>query len=63
MNKNMPFKKRVRQMTLDGEVIAEYESAAEAARQTGFCKGGISSSCNGEKGFERYHGYIWKYIE
>lgn len=63
MKKNMPFKKRVRQMTFDGEVIAEYESAAEAARQNGFSKGGVSSSCNGEKGFDNYHGYNWEYIE
>jgi NUMOD4 motif./HNH endonuclease. len=62
MKKNMPFKKRVRQMTFDGEVIAEYESAADAARQTGLSNGGISSSCNGKKGFERYHGYNWEYI-
>ena len=50
-------------MTFDGEVIAEYESAAEAARQNGFSKGGVSSSCNGEKGFDNYHGYNWEYIE
>jgi len=63
LRKNMPYKKAVQQMTLDGKFIAEYESAAEAARQTGFSKGGISSSCNGEKGFANYHGYRWKYKE
>lgn len=63
LRKSMPYKKAVQQMTLDGKFIAEYESAAEAARQTGFTKGGISSSCNGEKGFANYRGYRWKYKE
>ena len=50
--------KPVIQMTLDGVVIAEYESQAEAARH-GFRKSEIHRCCHG---FRKSHGgYRWEY--
>ncbi|WP_394345717.1 hypothetical protein [Gelidibacter gilvus] len=40
--------------------IAEYESVAEASRQTGISKSCISKVCRGER--KQSGGYIWKYI-
>lgn len=51
--------KRVLQYTLDGNLLAEYPSAMEASRKTGFSQGNISSVCRGE--CTQRHGYIWKY--
>lgn len=53
-------KKPVVQMNKDtGEVIAVYESAREAHRQTGVNYKGISSCCNGKK--KTYGGYKWAF--
>ena len=53
-------KKPVVQMDKDtGEVIAFYESAREAYRQTGVNYKGISSCCKGEK--KSYGGYKWAF--
>lgn len=60
--------KPINQFTLDGELVATYPSAWEAARQTGFTKQGIMIACHGgqmRKGkwvnTFQYKGYIWKY--
>lgn len=58
---NIYKSKIVYQYTLDGELVATYCSANEAARQTGFCTSGISLVCNGK--LKTYKGYIWKYIQ
>lgn len=42
------YSKRVIQKNVNGDIIAEYESASEAARQTGFCQTHISSVCRGK---------------
>lgn len=53
-------KKPVAQMDKDtGKIIAVYESAREAYRQTGISYKGISSCCNGEK--KTYGGYKWAF--
>lgn len=41
------------------ELIAKYESVAEASRQTGFARTNIASSI---KRNGKCHGYIWKYL-
>ncbi|MEA4841411.1 MAG: hypothetical protein VB110_10455 [Bacteroidales bacterium] len=52
--------KRVLQSTLEGTPVCEYESAAEAARQLGYCFGSISRVCRGER--IQYKGFKWSYI-
>ena len=54
-------RKMVVQMTKDGKVIATFESASEAARQTGIRNGNICAACSGR--YKQSHGYIWKYKE
>lgn len=41
------------------EVVAEFPSASQAARETGFSQGNISSCCKGV--YKQAYGYIWKY--
>ena len=54
-------RKMVVQMTKDGKVVATFESAREAARQTGIRNGNICAACSGR--YKQTHGYIWKYKE
>ena len=54
-------RKMVVQMTKDGKEIATFESASEAARQTGIRNGNICAACSGR--YKQSHGYIWKYKE
>lgn len=53
--------KPIIQLTLDGKLIAEYPSAREAERQTGFSNGNINNCLRGR--YKQYGGYIWKYKE
>lgn len=41
--------------------VAQYYSAGEASRVTGFARSDISACCNGK--CKTLHGYIWKYAE
>lgn len=67
---NHPSKsKAVYQYTLDGKLVAKYQSAKQAARDTGFSQGNISNCCNGGyylkgkwKNRIQYNGYKWSYI-
>ena len=52
-------KKSVLQYDLDGNFIAEYESAREAERQTGIGYKMISRVAKGERPYT--HGYVWKF--
>lgn len=65
------FSKTVYQYTLDGQLVAVWESAKEAARQLGFTQSNISACCNGgyfDKrknkwiNYTQYKGYKWSYI-
>lgn len=56
-------RKVVVQMTLDDKIVAEYDGAREAARQTGFSQGNISCACRGEAKYLNVYGYHWKYKE
>lgn len=51
--------KAVEQIDFQGNVVAEYPSAKEAKRQTGFLQGHISECCRGE--IRQYKGFYWRY--
>lgn len=48
------------QISLDGEILAEYYSLRDAARNTNSDSAGISSCCKGKQ--NTHNGFIWKYI-
>jgi len=56
---NHPLKKAIIQYNLDLEVIKEYPSIHEAARETGGSVVDISATCNGRQKTSR--GFIWKF--
>ena len=53
--------KPVRQLTMDGKIIAEYRSGADAARATGILAKRIASVCMGDKGSTG--GFKWEHIK
>lgn len=53
--------KPVMQISVDGEIIATYESAAEAERLTGIRQDGINRCCCGRQAM--YGGYRWQRME
>lgn len=53
-------KKTVFQYTLEGELVAVWECAEDAAKALGFCKKNIQRCCNGER--KTHKGYKWSYI-
>lgn len=62
--KNMisqPNRKPLQQFTLDGELIATYQSIKEAQRVTGVKHQHISDCCKGK--YKQSGGFIWKYKE
>lgn len=59
--KDNPHSKAVQQFTMDGELIAEYVSAKDAARKLKTSQGRISDCCRGEKA--HHLGFKWKYID
>ena len=56
---NLALSKVVAQYTKNGEFVATYASAYEAARQTKVHRGHISECCNGK--LKSSGGYIWKF--
>ena len=52
-------KKTVIQFDLKGNLLAEFQSVAEASRNTGVSRTCISRCCRGER--DKSGGYIWKY--
>ncbi|TRX24506.1 site-specific integrase [Flavobacterium franklandianum] len=52
-------RKTVNQISLDGEIVACYESASEASRKSGLSKTCIARCCRGER--EQSGGFLWKY--
>jgi hypothetical protein len=54
-----PLSKPVTQLTLEGEFIANYGGANEAARQLGVHQASVSSCCNGK--CKTAHGFKWQY--
>lgn len=71
MSKARKDKKQVFQYTLDGELVAVYESLCDAAKQNDFSKSNISSVCIGKPIYNKtdnrymtpktYKGYRWCY--
>lgn len=53
--------KTVYQYTMDGELVKEYPSVNEAARQNSYDRSNITNCCNGKR--KTAHGYKWKYKE
>ncbi|MCB0448402.1 MAG: endonuclease, partial [Gelidibacter sp.] len=53
-------KKKVMQTDLNNIPLAEYESVAEASRQSGISKTCISRVCRGER--EQSGSFLWNYI-
>lgn len=53
--------KAIQQYTKNGEFIAEYESAAEAERETNVCNSHITECCKGKR--KSAGGFIWRYKE
>ena len=53
--------KRVAQMDMQGNVIAEFESTRDAAKVMGVDHVSIAAACRGKTKIIR--GYRWKYIE
>lgn len=53
------LKKNVAQYTLEGAFIKDYESYAEAERQTGICNSHISECCKGIR--KTAGGFKWKF--
>lgn len=54
-NRSIP----VKQYTLAGELVSEFGSANEAARNTGFYQTSISKACRGE--LQQHKGFKWSY--
>ena len=50
--------KRVLQLSLDGELIREWESTQECGRN-GFSQSAVCNCCNGKR--KSAYGYIWRY--
>lgn len=51
--------KKVLQMSMTGEFIAEYDSIQEASEKCGIQRGHICSCCRGKR--RQTGGYVWKY--
>lgn len=54
--------KPVLQFDKSGNLLAEYPSAQEAARQTGVHQGDISKCCNKHKRYSHTGGFKWEYV-
>jgi hypothetical protein len=53
--------KRVCMYDTNGNLVAEFESAAEAQRRTGIKQSNISHCCLGRPYFRTAGGYVWKF--
>lgn len=54
--------RKVRQRNLDGSVVAEYGSIANAARSTGITRININDVCRKKKHCLTAGGFLWEYI-
>lgn len=61
-NKERGLCRKVRQLDLGGNLVAEYESIGDACRATGYDHGGIIQVCRNYKHNKTYKGFIWQYI-
>lgn len=58
--KNYREERKVRQLTLTGEIVATYANAGEAAHAVGYPKSTIRAACN--RGQPLGTGYRWEYV-
>lgn len=58
---NMPQNKAIYQLSMDGDIIAEFKTIQEAARITGISAGHICDVCKGNR--EYANGYKWRYVD
>ena len=61
LSKTSPNKRAIAQFDMNNQLIAIYESAKEAERQTGIDHSQIAAVCRGKR--RHTHNYIWKYLE
>lgn len=61
VRKSTGNKRKVGQFDKDNNLIAEFESAAAAARAIGGDSSGIGKVCRGQKTMA--YGYIWKFMD
>lgn len=59
-NGSLSCEKPVAQYTMDGILVATYDSATDAERKTGISRGGIQRCCIGR--YSQARGFIWRYI-
>lgn len=55
--------RKVRQRNMDGSVVAEYGSIANAARSTGITRININDVCRKKKHCLTAGGFLWEYID
>ena len=53
--------RKVRQLDLEGNLIAEYDSIADACRKNGYVRSGIIQSCRQYGRCNIYKGFKWEY--
>ena len=61
-NAPSPKRKKVKQFSINGELIKIWDSITEAALQLNLSTSTISRCCNGHIGRKTYGGYVWRYI-
>lgn len=54
--------RKVRQRTLDGSIVAEYGSIANASRSTGIARVPINAVCSGKHHCKTAGGFLWEYV-
>lgn len=57
---NAKISRKVAQLTMEGDLVAMFNSTREAEKITGVNSGSISRCCNGK--YEHSHGYKWKFL-
>jgi hypothetical protein len=53
--------RKVKQFTIEGVFLKEYNSVSEAAKETGINRSGIQQYLNNKRSFKHIGGFIWKY--
>ena len=52
---------KINQLTIDGELVKEWESSEQIKRETGYSNGNIIDCCKGE--YKQMYGYKWEYAD
>lgn len=55
--------RKVRQLTMDGNFVAEYGSISNAARETGITRININDVCRGKLHCKSAGGFRWEYLD